>query len=114
MSIPALTLRRGAANKPRLVLLAVIAAIGAFQIASIRQGHGWGDDFAMYIQQAKNFAAGLPFGESGYIYNPHYPQLGPRAYPPLYPLLLAPIYRQFGLSLEAMKVEAIICFLFAL
>lgn len=97
-----------------LLLIGVIGAIGIFQIATIRQGHGWGDDFAMYIQQAKKLAGDLPTGDSGYIYNPHYPELGPPAYPPLYPLLLVPIYRHFGLSLGVMKVEIVLCFLLAL
>jgi hypothetical protein len=100
--------------KHPVVLALIIAAVGAFQIATIRQGHGWGDDFAMYIQQAKNLVSGTPSTGTGYIYNPHYPELGPPAYPPLYPVILAPVYRYFGLSFVAMKVEIVLCFLIAL
>jgi hypothetical protein len=92
----------------------MIGAIGIFQIVTIRQGHGWGDDFAMYIQQGEETGRDLPTGDSGYIYNPHYPELGPPAYPPLYPLLLVRIYRHFGLSLGVMKMETVLCFLLAL
>jgi hypothetical protein len=92
----------------------VIVGVGAFQIATIRPGHSWGDDFAMYIQQAENLVAGLPFTSSGYIYNRSYPDLGPPSYPPLYPLVIAPVYRAFGLNLTAMKVVGIACFVMAL
>jgi hypothetical protein len=100
---------------PKQTLAAlVIVGVGAFQIATIRPGHTWGDDFAMYIQQAKNLVAGLPFTSSGYIYNRSYPELGPPSYPPLYPLVIAPVYRAFGLNLTAMKVVGIACFVMAL
>jgi len=68
----------------------------------------------MYIQQAENVVHGAPINSSGYIYNPLYPQLGPRAYPPLYPLLLAPLYWKFGFNLTAMKVETIFFLLLGL
>jgi hypothetical protein len=48
-----------------VILLAV--AVVSTQIATLRPGHEWGDDFAQYIQQALNLAAGRPMVESGYI-----------------------------------------------
>jgi hypothetical protein len=93
------------------IVLALILAVGAFYIATIREGHIWGDDFAMYIHHAKNLASGNAYADTGYIYNPHYPDIGPRAYPPLFPLLLAPVYRIMGLDLGAMKVLNILLFL---
>jgi hypothetical protein len=93
------------------IVLALILAVGVFYIATIREGHLWGDDFAMYIHHAKNLAYGNAYADTGYIYNPHYPDLGPRAYPPLFPLVLAPVYRLMGLELGAMKVLNILLFL---
>ena len=41
-----------------------------FYLATIREGHDWGDDFSMYIRHAQNIAHGEPYAETGYIYNP--------------------------------------------
>ena len=84
--------------------------VGVFYLATIRAGQGWGDDFAQYIQHARNIATGVPYAQTGYIYNPHNPALGPRAYPPGFPVLLAPVVRLFGLDFRAMKVLIVLCF----
>jgi len=94
-----------------LIILALTLATGVFYIATMRDGHVWGDDFAMYIHHAKNVASGNAYGDTGYIYNPHYPDIGPRSYPPLFPLLLAPVYKIVGLHLATMKALNIFLFL---
>lgn len=91
----------------------VIFAVGAFYLLTIRGGHNWGDDFAMYIHHAQNLAEGRPYSDTGYIYNPGN-IIGPTTYPPIYPLLLVPIYKLWGLNLKMMKVEVILIFLLAL
>lgn len=78
--------------------------IGVFYLSTIREGHEWGDDFSMYIRQAQNIARGEPYAETGYIYNPQNPAVGPRVYPPGFPLLLAPVVGTFGLDLQPMKI----------
>ena len=83
----------------------LVLATGASYVATIRPGHVWGDDFAMYIQHARNLAEGQDYSRSGYIYNPAVPYVGPSAYPPVFPLLLAPAYRIFGFDLTPMKAE---------
>ena len=98
----------------RHLLALLVLAVGIFYLATIRPGHDWGGDFALYIAHAMNIAEGRPYGQTGYIYNPHLPSLAPRTYPPVFPLLLAPVYRCFGLDLTAMKVEVILFFLLAL
>jgi hypothetical protein len=103
-------MRKGPSGQLAIVL-ALILATGAFYIATIREGHSWGDDFAMYIHHAKNLAYGNAYADTGYIYNPNYPDIGPRAFPPLFPLLLAPVYRIMGLDLGAMKALNIVLFL---
>lgn len=62
----------------------------------------------MYIHHAQNIADGRPYADTGYIYNPAVPVYGPRMYPPVFPLLLAPVYKVFGLSLMPMKVEQVL------
>src|ERR1017187_1672505 len=98
----------------RLAIAAGIALLGVAYLVTLRQGQLWGDDFAMNILQARNIASGHWLAPTGYIYNPHLPEFGPPAYPPFFPLMLAPVYRVWGLNLTPMKVEVILFFLAAL
>jgi hypothetical protein len=81
-----------------------------FFLVTIREGHVWGDDFSLYIRHAQNIARGEPYAASGYIYNPQNPVIGPRLYPPGFPLLLAPVVGGFGLELRPMKILVIAFF----
>jgi hypothetical protein len=94
--------------------LATLAAIGLFYLFSMRPGHAWGDDFSMYISHAQNIVQGKGYDDTGYIYNPGFHLIGPTTYPPVFPLLLAPVCLWFGLNLTAMKVEILLFFLLAL
>lgn len=104
----------GPLARQRLAGVVFIALLGVVWLATLREGQAWGDDFAMYIMQARNIASGNWFGPTGYIYNPHVAKIGPAAYPPVFPLLLAPLYAIWGLNLTPMKVEVILFFLAAL
>ena len=95
-------------------LLAFLLLTASFYLLTLRPGHDWGDDFAQYIHHAKNIALGLDYTQTGYIWNPRFPELGPPTYPPVFPLLLAPIYAARGLDLGAMKVIVTLCFVAAL
>ena len=70
-------------------------------ILNIRKDQDWGDDNSQYIHQAKNIVEGIPQFETGYIYNNHYPVLGPSAYTIGFPLILSPIYAIFGNNILA-------------
>ena len=94
--------------------IGLILLIALFYGLTIRQGHEWGDDFAMYIHHAENIAAHRPYAATGYIYNPNEPSYGPMAYPPMFPSLLAPLVRLYGRNLMAMKIEEVIFFALAL
>ena len=48
----------------------VIAAVGVGYLATLRDGHDWGDDFSLYIHQAKLIAEGRLAEDIGYRYNP--------------------------------------------
>lgn len=92
----------------------LLLIIGVFYCVTIRAGHNWGDDFALYIHHAENIAHGHAYSDTGYIYNPSFPGVGPRNYPPIFPLLLAPVYYFYGLNLTAMKAEITLLFLLTL
>src|ERR1700691_4453743 len=94
--------------KSNLWLIVIVTGISAWHLLTIRAGHDWGDDFSLYIQHAKNIVEGRPYGDTGYIYNPSLPVLSPRTYPPVFPLLLAPVYGFCGLNLTAMKVLVVV------
>lgn len=89
-----------------------LIAIGIFYLVTIRRGHVWGDDFSLYIQHAKNIVNGVPFSSGSYLHVP--PYVGPDAYPPVFPLFLAPFIALFGLNLMPMKVGVILLFIGAL
>ena len=90
-------------GRPSTATLCALA-IGMFFLATIREGHEWGDDFSLYIRHAQNIVRGEPYGETRYIYNPQNAVVGPRLYPPGFPLLLAPVVGAFGLELRPMKI----------
>lgn len=96
-----------------LWLILLLIAIAIFHTATIRAGHIWGDDFAMYIRHAQNIVEDRPYAQTGYLFTPTAP-VSPRMYPPVFPLLLAPIVRFFGLNLIPMKFEQVLFFVLAL
>lgn len=79
----------------------------------MRQGHIWGDDFALYIGHARNIVEHRPYAETRFLWDSA-SQVSPKMYPPVFPLLLAPVYRFFGLNLIAMKIEQVLFFVVAL
>ena len=101
-------------NRSNLLISLIILSIGVFYLTTIRDGHNWGGDFSMYIHHAKNISQGIDYKNTGYIYNPSVPSWSPKAYPPVFPLFLSPIYYLFGLNLTAMKIEIVLFFLSSL
>jgi hypothetical protein len=88
--------------------LALLVAI--VLVHEIRDGHDWGDDFSLYISHARNIVEGRPYAQTGYIVNPYFRIVSPDTYPPLFPLLLAPLYSRFGLDFFVFKLPGILCF----
>lgn len=72
--------------------------------SGIRNNHDWGDDFAQYIHQAKKISEAKSALETGYLFNPKYSMLGPKAYPAGFPLLLAPVYAIFGNNITVFNI----------
>jgi len=97
-------------RKPSWLILATVLMLGGFHLLTLRAGHEWGDDFSLYVAHARNLAEGRGYADTGYVYNPHLPVLSPRTYPPVFPLLLVPIYLVFGLNLGVMKAYVVLLF----
>ncbi len=100
--------------KPRTVILLFLLAVGVFYVLTLRTGLPPGDDFAQYIAHARNIVDGTSYSRTGYIYNPHNARIGPPEYPPLFPLMLAGIYKATGMNFTAMKILDVILWLAAL
>jgi hypothetical protein len=94
--------------------LTILAIIAVFYVSTIREGHKWGDDFSMYLLHAKSIVEGKGYAETPYLYNPLYPETGPKAYPPVTSIALAPMYMWFGLNVTLMKITICAFFLAAL
>jgi hypothetical protein len=98
-----------------LVLFTLVSLVAVLYLANLRGGQDWGDDFALYILHAQNLVQGKAYAETGYLYNPEQPDYSPKAYPPVFPILLAPFVAVFGQQLTALKfvgVAAFLAFLF--
>jgi hypothetical protein len=88
------------------VALALLLALGlsGLYFAVARPGQDWGGDFAQYIAHARNLAGGRPYTETLYIQTfPDAVIHMPAVYPPVFPLLLAPVYARFGLRYGPME-----------
>src|SRR5215218_8467038 len=72
----------------RPLLLVLLITYFVLAIVTMDGGHAWGDDWAQYILHARNLLTGAPYGETGYIFNPDNPSVGPSTYPPGVPFLL--------------------------
>jgi len=88
-------------NKYWPYLLLLLFAIPLFGM-NVHSYHQWGDDYAQYIKEAQNIAAGRPYYQSNYVFNPLNTIYGPPLYPPGFPLLLSPIILYWGLNIKAM------------
>ena len=98
-------------RNPVLVIIVVASiVIGSSQLT---RGHEWGDDFAAYIMQAKSIFNGdmQNFVEhNGITIHQSSAQIGPVAYPWVYPLILTPIYAAKGISPLALKLPGLFFF----
>ncbi len=83
-------------------------------LSSFTHGHGWGDDFASYILQAKSILSRSTadfYQRNSYTILNSSIILGPVAYPWGYPLILSPVYAVFGLNRIALKLPNAIFFI---
>ncbi len=93
-------------------LALIVGSIAAIMFASHRAGHWWGDDWALYIRQAK----GLIDGEPGRVIEENRftveASRGAAFSPPLYPwgfpLLLAPFVAVLGTDLDRLTIVPVL------
>jgi hypothetical protein len=79
-------------------LLIVLCLIGIFQLETIRPGMVGGEDSALYLSHARNLAFHRPYLATGYLYSVETARYSPAAYPPIFPIMLAPVFRLYGLN----------------
>lgn len=91
-------------------VIVAITAIAYF--FGLTPGHVFAqDDFAAYVMHAANLVEHRPYTDIRYVPNPEAPWVGPaNGYPPVYPLLLAPVYWLRGRDLHAMKMVTVFTF----
>jgi hypothetical protein len=106
---PALTYAR---DLPFVVLLGATFVLCLFLL---RPGHDWGDDFALYINQARALVRGdvqAVFHQNVLTVNRSaWQSFSPYTYGWGFPILLAPLYAAFGLSYTAFKALEILFYL---
>jgi len=93
-----------------ILLAALIVFTAVFYILTLRDGHDWGDDFALYIMHARNLVNGIPYSQIGLIPNPAVPHLGPSFYPPGFPFMLVPAIKAYGIDFRVLKIVVVLCF----
>lgn len=91
----------------------LLCAVAALLLASNSSGHSWGGDFSQYVHHAINIVEGRAYTDTGHIRNLTV-FAGPHAYPPVFPLVLAPVYSLFGLDWFALKGVVVVCFCLSL
>jgi hypothetical protein len=92
-------------------LVAILAITGTYT-ATVTPGHAFVmDDFGAYVMHAANLSAGRRYIDIHYVFNPDAIYLAPaHGYPPVYPMLLSPVYKLSGLSLRPLKIITVLCF----
>jgi hypothetical protein len=103
-------LRRWLEHRGAMVVLVLVVA--ALSISLHLRGHGWGDDFTLYLRQSKS----LIDGNIGQVISDNHfnvdnaakPGFSPYVYPWGFPILLAPFYRLFGLDYARLKLVEVV------
>lgn len=92
------------------VLLAI--AIGLISMVNHFQGVDWGDDFALYMRQAKAIAIGniseVLSDNRFAVVNSGWHTFSPYSYPWGWPLIVSPFYAVLGLNYEVVKFLEVI------
>ena len=103
---------RFATDGPFVVLLGATLVLCLFLL---RPGHDWGDDFALYIHQAKALARGdvqALYRQNRFtVEQSAWHTFSPYTYGWGFPLLLAPLYALFGISFTAFKDLEVVLYL---
>jgi hypothetical protein len=99
-------------ERKRVLWLSLTAALAAVALAVfwLTPGHGWGDDFAGYLLQAKALVNATPDQElelNAHLMAASDWRYGPDAYPWGYPAILALVIWAAGQSLAVLKIVSV-------
>ncbi len=94
---------RSSSRDGLLFCIGIVAALYCFYIVTMRAGHGWGGDFALYLMHARNLAFFREYTHTAFLYDAGGMIMSPRNYPPMLPLVLAPVVRFFGIDYFALR-----------
>jgi hypothetical protein len=101
--------RRNGVSTYSILTAILITSIAIFFFSTLRDGHKWDGDEALYIMNARNIVERRPYGDVGFI--PQRNVISPASYPPGLPLLLAPVYFFSGLDFQQMKKVCVASFI---
>lgn len=110
---PVWSARRPASAWTTLTLVAVLAATCFLATTRLTTAHGWGDDFAGYLLQAKALSDGTARAEvtlNGDLLQHSDRKVGPDGYPWGVPALLALAANVVGWDVNALKVVGLVSF----
>ena len=108
-----MTLERSPSARYRIGLAIIVVTVLSLYFWTNNPEHDWGGDFSMYVSHARNLSEGLPYGQTTYIPPPGVIP-GPPSYPPVYPILLWPVYALYGLQYDKLKAVGFLCFVLSL
>ncbi len=95
-----------------MALALVVGAMAATMFATHRPGHWWGDDWALYIRQAKGLLDGNPGqvidDNSFTVQASQGPAFSPPLYPWGFPLLLAPFVAVVGTNVDRLAIVPVL------
>ena len=97
------------------IIAVIVVAAFVLCVLNLASGHDWGDDFALYISQAKAITeVDLDRVVQSNIFSKDHSSwstFSPAAYPWGFPLLLAPLYAIWGINFGVFQIVQ--CFFFA-
>jgi hypothetical protein len=99
------------------LLSGIMLLAAVFMGLCIQDGHDWGDDFALYIEQNKaltNGSISSLYATNKFAMQHSSELVGPYLYPNGFPLLLSPIYYCFGVQFMVMKAFCSLFFIAAM
>jgi len=96
------------------LLLGVVGLVGVFQLATITPGLVNNEDACLFLSHARNLATGRPYGATDFIYTTETAIYSPSVYPPVFPTMLAPVYRFSGLNPNPYKILLVCTLLLSL
>jgi hypothetical protein len=98
---------------PPALLALLVGALAVIMYSTHRAGHWWGDDWALYIRQAKGLLDGHPnrvLTENEFtVTMSDGSEFSPPLYPWGFPLILAPFVAVVGVNLDKLTIVPVLC-----